>query len=149
MKFTHFLAAALAIGLAVPGQAQMFGGADPLSTFDNADANKDGVVSRAEYADARNARFAQLDRNHDGAIAKDDFGRLAKFRPQVADRLAALIARADTDHDGLVSKAEWAAAPIPVFDRIDANGDGKVDKTELAKGREMLAAIKAEKGGAD
>lgn len=36
------------------------------------DANKDGAVDRREYEDASRARFAELDRNGDGLISKDE-----------------------------------------------------------------------------
>jgi EF hand len=74
------------------------------------------------------------------------------------DRVARMMA-ADTDHDGLISKAEWTArlaerqpptlggmggrgtpadarehhfSPDAMFDRLDANHDGYLDRDEIA-----------------
>jgi len=37
----------------------------------------------------------------------------------------------DTDHDGSLSQQEFEAATREIFARLDANGDGKMDRTEL------------------
>jgi len=39
------------------------------------DANGDGQVTRAEFLDAVPAWFAQMDKNGDGAVTTDDFGK--------------------------------------------------------------------------
>jgi len=122
--------------IATPAAAQRFG--DPAAAFDNADADRNGVITRAEFAASRMTRFNQMDRNHDGAVSKADFKRIARFRPEAAGRLDALIAQADANRDGKATRAEMAAAPMPIFDRADANKDGGVDKDELAAIRSAL-----------
>jgi hypothetical protein len=129
---------AVAVLAATPAAAQRFG--DPAAAFDNADADRDGVITRGEFAAARMARFSQMDRNHDGAVSKADFKRIARFRPEAAARLDMLIAEADANHDGKATHAEMAAAPMPIFDRADANRDNRVDKAERAA---ITAAMKA------
>jgi Ca2+-binding EF-hand superfamily protein len=136
------LLSAAALTIAAPAMAGRFGGGDMMATFDRADANHDGMITRAEFIAARSARFAELDRNHDGAFSKDDFGQLAKFRPEAAERLDILIAQADASHDGRVTQAELAAAPTPIFDRADSNHDGVIDKDELAQLRATMPAMK-------
>ncbi len=43
-------------------------GRGPMGPFARADANGDGVVTRAEWIAAANARFDQFDTNHDGKL---------------------------------------------------------------------------------
>ena len=135
------LSLAAAIGFSAPVAAQMFGGRDPMDAFENADANGDGVVTKAEFLAARNARFDKMDRNGDGVVSRDDFGMILKFRPQAGQKLDAFIAQADANHDGKVTRAELAAAPAPIFDLADANHDGKVDKTEMAAARDRVQKL--------
>jgi hypothetical protein len=59
---------------------------------------------------------------------------LAMFVQRHEKRLMAY----DTDHDGTISKAEFMAAsqghkgdPARRFARLDLNGDGKIDKSEI------------------
>jgi len=131
--------------VAIPAQAQRFGGGDAASALlDKADANHDGVITRAEFAAARDARFDRMDRNHDGAVDMSDFGRLARFRPQAADRLRAMIGKADANGDGHLSRTELDAAPMPLFDRADTDHDGRLDKDEIAAARATAVAGKDE-----
>lgn len=128
-KLTFALAAGMAtLAFSVPAFAQR----DPGAAFDNADANRDGVVTRAEFSAERASKFDQIDRNQDGVLSKDDLARL-RWAPQKArERVEALIAAADRNRDGVVTRAEFNAAPMPVFDQADTNGDGAVDKNEIA-----------------
>lgn len=133
---------ALAAGalIATPVAAQRLG--DPAAAFDNADADHNGLITRAEFAASRMTRFNQMDRNHDGAVSKADFKRIARFRPEAGERLDTLIAQADANRDGKATRAEMAAAPTPIFDRADANRDGVVDKVELAAITQALKALR-------
>lgn len=107
-----------------------------------ADTNRDGRITRAEFAAARLANFARFDRNHDGVVSPADLGRIARFRPQAAEALRLFIAGADINHDGQVTRAELAKAPMPVFDRADANHDGVVDGAETAALRADVAQMR-------
>ena len=42
--------------------------------------------------------------------------------------------RMDSDHDGRISRAEYAASMDQRFQRIDANGNGFIDKDEREAG---------------
>jgi Ca2+-binding EF-hand superfamily protein len=96
------------------------------------------------------ARFAQLDRNKDGAVTRGELGAGAvaanASRPSFADML---FARADADRDGKVTYAELAAAAPDVrredFARADENGDGQLSKEESRKaqrGKEQQAMVR-------
>jgi Ca2+-binding EF-hand superfamily protein len=53
--------------------------------------------------------------------------------------VAQTFARADRNRDGFIDADEAAAVPglLPVFAMIDINGDGKVDRGELARLRPL------------
>lgn len=130
---------ALALAAAPSAHAQAGGEHGIMAT---ADANKDGLVSRDEYRTSRSLKFARLDRNGDGAVSKDDYARLAEKRPDMARQLDLLVTEADANKDGKVTQAEYDAMPMPMFERADTDGDGSVDKTEMAAARAQMEAMK-------
>lgn len=68
------------------------------------DANKDGVLTRAEAEAHAKAMFVKLDVNKDGKLDQADrAARHAERRAQMFDRL-------DANKDGSISKAEWDQA---------------------------------------
>lgn len=114
----------------------------------------------ATAADAA-AIFRQLDANGDGQISDDE---APAARRQLFKRL---LRRADANGDGKLSEAEFLAGmkeerPDPpaeppaggggqyakfleadsgeLFQRLDANGDGKITREEFAKGHALLRA---------
>ncbi|WP_129793059.1 EF-hand domain-containing protein [Sphingosinicella sp. CPCC 101087] len=125
-----FLAAAPATAIQRDGPAML----------DRADTNRDGVVTRAEFAAARLATFSRLDRNRDGALSRSDFGRIARRRPEALQRLEAMIAQGDANDDGRLTRAEFERAPMRLFDLADANGDGRIDASERAAARAAAAS---------
>lgn len=131
--FTFCLAALL---LAVPAAAQR----DRASMFDQADANRDGAITRAEFAAHRLSQFDRADRDRDGAIARGDFRRLARFRPEAMERIDALIAQGDSNRDGRLTRAELQAAPMRIFDLADSDGDGRIDAAERSALRAAAAS---------
>ena len=99
------------------------------------DANTDGVLTRAEFDAARQARFAQQDANNDGQLTREEmraghgegghhgrgWGRRGGMH---------MLARADANNDGNVTRDEYLAGPIASFDRLDANNDGVISEAE-------------------
>lgn len=77
--------------------------------------------------------FARLDANQDAAITGDELAILAD--PTVAamggSRLRAMIAQSDASRDARISSEEMAAGARRMFDRMDRNGDGRLDDDEL------------------
>jgi len=128
------------------------------------DANKDGVITRAEAIAEADARFDTMDANHDGTVTAAE--RTA-MRQAMRDRMTAAgktplegrdgardggrkMARGGPDGDGVLTRAEAEARAAKRFDRMDANHDGKLDATELANMREMRHMKHAERrGGTD
>jgi hypothetical protein len=124
-----------------------------------ADTNRDGAVSRAEFdvamdnvqarrnddAQANRTRvFTMLDTNRDGALSNAEIAArpghgMGKHGPAMGDAPAAPppgrgggMAALDTNNDKKISLAEWLARPEPLFERGDANNDGRVTREEAA-----------------
>lgn len=135
--------AAAALLAAPPAFAQSPG--EGMKLLAGADANGDGVVTRDEYARERAANFVRLDRNKDGAVSKSDFKRLSRFKPDAADRLDALIGAMDTNNDGKATRAEFEAAPMPMFDHADSDGNGRIDAQEMAAAKARMSELKQQR----
>lgn len=135
------LASAALVAFVAPAAAQS-AGSRAAAMFDNADANGDGLITRAEFAAARAGRFDKMDRNKDGAISQADLPRMKRAADKLKPMLDMMINQADANRDGKVTRAEMANAPMPIFDRADTNNDGALDKSEVAAARQRLAAAR-------
>jgi Ca2+-binding EF-hand superfamily protein len=99
------------------------------------DANHDGAIDRAEAAKQPGvaARFDQLDKNHDGRL--DAMERPQRHRGG-ARHGAGGIARLDANGDGRIGRGEiaghgrFADEFAAKFDAIDANHDGYLVRSE-------------------
>ena len=91
------------------------------------DANKDGVIDRAEAAKFPKfaQHFDQLDKNRDGRID-------ASERPQFKGHRGGGMAMLDANKDGVIDRAEAAKFPkfAQRFDQLDKNRDGRIDASE-------------------
>lgn len=118
---------AIALGLGATAFAETGPGAKgPGERFrtqflERLDADKDGKITKAEYAAARAADFKAADKNGDGVIDKDEF---AAYGDQ---RRGAFVDR--------------------MFARLDKNGDGKLTADEIStrRGRRADRADRADK----
>lgn len=94
------------------------------------DVNADGTLQEDEIQ-AASTSLLKLDRNHDGQITPDE------YLPQEQDRqgqndLAQRLMSLDRNGDGVLSADEMPERMQPLFQRADANHDGKVTKDEIA-----------------
>jgi hypothetical protein len=101
------------------------------------DANKDGVVDRAEWTAAQEARFKRLDANNDGKLTEAElFARTPAVGNSVlpsdrqVQRQSAYFQRLDGDKDGYVTLTEFMAQADSNFARCDTNKDGRTDTAE-------------------
>ena len=115
------------------------------------DANHDGIATRAEAIAQADARFAQMETDHDGRVSG---GEMQAYREALHDRMVAsgrdvpvpplggrkhdgMGRRMDPNGDGSVTREEFEARALKRFDRVDANHDGMIDATERANAAEM------------
>jgi Ca2+-binding EF-hand superfamily protein len=102
--------------------------------FEGADANSDGNITRDEFLARPTQMFDRLDANHDGVITTAE-------RPQRPQRAAGERrerperVNPDTNGDNQLSRAEFAAAGSGMFERLDANSDGRVTREEADAAR--------------
>lgn len=116
-----------------------------------ADANRDGVISRAEMIADAQARFAAMDADKDGKVTGDE--REAAREAMRAQRPGGgqggrgggLGGGMRGDPDRVVTREEDAQRAGARFDRLDANHDGKLDAAEIAAMRPM----RGPRGGGD
>jgi Ca2+-binding EF-hand superfamily protein len=104
----------------------MQAGMTPAERFKAMDKNNDGKVSRAEFLGLP-TMFDRIDANKDGVLDKDELKPLVAQGP-AGTRIMAM----DKNGDGKVSRSEYLG-PIEMFDRLDTNADGQIDKDEAAK----------------
>lgn len=128
------------------------GGHGPSAFFGSYDANRDGVVTRAEYDAIRLQRFRAADTNGDGVLSEAEYvaefeGRLKRQyfdqgrQPDAAYENAikqakvryAIVNRA---RDGKFTRAEDEAIADKTFKGMDTNNDGQVDKNDPPRPRE-------------
>ena len=107
------------------------------------DANKDGKVSKEEFAAGRGAHFKGLDLDRNGKVDELEYVTEYSFRldQQLAEQRARQIRQAhvrfgvlDHDKNASLSAPEFDASGDRMFSRLDTNGDGFVDGSDTAKG---------------
>lgn len=132
--------AALLLG-ALAAHAQMR--SSPGQFLDKADENHDGAITRAEYQTARVKAFEKLDRNNDGFVDQNDAPKRRRANAGGGgERFAAVKEQLDQDGDGRVSREEFSEAPMVVFDRADADHDGRLNATEIETFKEAMQNVK-------
>ena len=138
MKHFKLLAIAVAAALASAAAFAQTATNAPAAGGQHAqlDANKDGLIDRAEAAKAPRlaAQFDQLDKNKDGKLDAGERPQMAGKRHQGGKQggHGRMIA-ADTDKDGRISRAEADAANAKAserFEQMDVNKDGYLDRSD-------------------
>ncbi|WP_326524356.1 EF-hand domain-containing protein [Sphingomonas sp.] len=112
-----------------PGGATRGPGRGMGPGFARLDTDRDGKVTRAEFAAENGRAFARIDANGDGTVDKAEMAALPG-----RGRMAA---RADANGDGALTRAEYDAQAKTRFDKLDTNGDGVLDAAELQGGPGM------------
>ena len=95
------------------------------------DTNKDGAISKEEFAARRDGDFAAADTNKDGSVSAAEMK--AFHEKKIAERKAEMekrqFDRLDTNKDGKISKEEFEGGGM--FDKLDKNKDGKISADEM------------------
>lgn len=118
---------------------------DPNAAFDRLDGNKDGSISREEFATGREKRIerriVRREKLKERAASPKDGKEVRKHVMRMHGRGpfgAHIIVMADTDKDGKITQAEAEALALQHFDRMDVNKDGQVTPEERRAGRPMI-----------
>ena len=119
---------------------------DPSAAFDRLDTNKDGSISRDEFAKGHEQRDRAPHR-HEREAQGCGQGRQARTGTEWADMGGAqMIVMADTNKDGKITEAEAEAMALQHFDQMDTNHDGQVTPEERRAGRsKMMKQMHADK----
>ena len=102
-------------------------------------------VSRTDFVKSIDARFNQMDTNHDGKVTKDELAaelqrEMQAANARIAQQLEAKFKQLDTNHDGQLSLKEFMAiqpriqpseTPEQMLSRLDTNHDGKISADEF------------------
>lgn len=114
------------------------GGDRGAMLFERFDSDGDGRVTRDEVAAARTARQAALDADGDGFVSRDEMTAHAQAEAsaRAASRAGRMFDRLDADGDGRLGAAEVMTGQMgngmQMFDRLDADGDGVITRDEAA-----------------
>lgn len=129
---------------------------DPAERFAKADADGDGKITLDEMKAAASARMAEngkgeelsarhasrmekfftaADTNGDGGLSQEEMKAAGEKMKQAhagerGGRKGNFFSRADADGNGQVTKAEFVASSEKMFERMDRNGDGKLEAGE-------------------
>ena len=113
---------------------------DPNAAFDRLDANKDGTISRDEFAKGHEQRIERRveirEKRKDGA--KDGEAREFRMHRMGGMGGSRMIALADTNQDGRTTLAEAEALALQHFDQMDSNRDGQVTSEERRAARPAM-----------
>lgn len=119
--------------------AQMLQARD--KTFDALDTNKDGVVDASELAAAKKGDesskktakaddlFSKIDSDGDGKMSRAESDA---FKQKIADGMKGTLLQAQ--EQGSTDASAATPSEDDMFAKLDANGDGSVDKSEFEAG---------------
>ncbi|WP_174296695.1 hypothetical protein [Sphingomonas bacterium] len=111
----------------------------------------DRPIARTEVVAVVKRQFAQMDANRDGVVTRAEFATYRTHQPAApasgVDALSHIGAgwydRANTKGDGRVTLDEALARPLHLFDLADVNRDGMVSVQE----RQVAMALMGMMGG--
>lgn len=129
------LAVTLGLALAGCQSGSPFSGASSvelvfISAAQTWDLNKDNVVTCDEWKQYLASSFADVDANKDGNLSKDEFARLAKQDKLFEEADYAFFGGTS---DGKLTLATMQARQNPAFKRLDRDNDCRLVSDELVR----------------
>jgi Ca2+-binding EF-hand superfamily protein len=125
---------------------------DDRQSFDALDANRDNLLGRDEFSsmasNGNNSTFAELDRDHNGVIARNEWnndrqsfdaldtnrdnllGRYEFPGRTFSDRFTS-FSELDANHDGRITRNEWVE-DLRTFDSLDTNRNAVLTREEYS-----------------
>ena len=101
-----------------------------MSFFKNADTNKDGKISLAEFMIWREAQFNYLDANNDGSLSRSE---VSAGKRRFDRKLMMNFERIETNQDQMLSRKEFREASVRRFLKLDLNRDGNITNDEFIR----------------
>jgi Ca2+-binding EF-hand superfamily protein len=120
---------------------------DTAALFGQLDTNKDAVLSTDEIPEDRKSLFERLlrigDKNDDGKLDSDEFAAALSDGRKTSDTTTE-GPKPEKPEKPKKAKADKTPDAARLFDRLDANGDGKVELDEVPqKRRDMFQKLLA------
>jgi Ca2+-binding EF-hand superfamily protein len=110
-----------------------------------ADANKDGIITREEALAEAGKRFDRLDRNKDGALDQAD--RDAMQKETTSYRVQRFMHNYGAVKEGKVTREQFFKSAKERFAQRDVNSDGRIDRNDFGRGRQRGADDRRGSGG--
>lgn len=128
MRGQNVLAGGTEAGMGPMGGRRGGPGMPGLGLIRQADANKDGIITREEATAVADREHARFDRNKDGTVDQADFD--AMRREMVDYRVKRFAHGFGAGPDGRVTREQFQAKAGERFARMDYNNDGSVSRDE-------------------
>ncbi len=105
------------------------GGGRAMEMMQEFDANGDGALTQDEIDTARAARLGEFDADGDGSLNLEEYQALwlDAMHGAMVDRFQSH----DDDGDGKVTAEEFGEPWTGMVARMDVNGDGKLDRSDM------------------
>ena len=123
-KNTVWIVAILAVAAGGIAMAQGGEGRFGAHAFKRLDTDRDGRITEAEARGALKAHFSFLDDDGDGAVTRTELRDARERRREM--RSAKRFDRLDGNGDGRIDRGEFEAHATDRFARADQNGDGAI-----------------------
>ena len=119
-----------------------------MPSFADLDKNKDKKISRDEFQGPAQF-FDRLDENKDGAIDEEEFNRMRQRMdrggggPNLGERFSRFM---DADKNGSVSREEFARV-TQLFDALDQDKNGELTQEEMARFFQAMSEVQTQATG--